>query len=329
MLGSGQPAARACCPPHRSKCRSPVRRASGRPSTSSDSVIVSRCISTRATLLGTGLIFRQLILGVIPVVDRIDPSRLDGLITQFDLPAARQGLLEEAGRARRSRADQRWSERPPRYARSVERSITGYHRDDEGEQVAELSCGHNQHVRHRPPFQLRAWVLDAEGRTGRLGTTIGCPLCDRAELPDGLRFVGSSPEWTAETMPAGLLRAHRVAGGTWGRIVVHDGQLRFAASTEPPLEVVLGPGSTQPVPPDVAHEVLPLGAVRFSIELLALDESRRPGTAREAGTGESPHQPVPDEGGDPACWAGLLCSECGAVLDGTPHRQGCAATGYP
>lgn len=31
----------------------------------------------------------------------------------------------------------------------------------------------------------------------------------------------------------------------------------------------------------------------------------------------------PDEGGDPACWAGLLCPECGAVLDGGSHRPGC------
>ncbi|HWE54031.1 MAG TPA: hypothetical protein VG435_00890 [Acidimicrobiales bacterium] len=30
-----------------------------------------------------------------------------------------------------------------------------------------------------------------------------------------------------------------------------------------------------------------------------------------------------DEGGDPACWAGLICPDCGIVLDGSPHRAGC------
>jgi hypothetical protein len=30
-----------------------------------------------------------------------------------------------------------------------------------------------------------------------------------------------------------------------------------------------------------------------------------------------------EEGGDPACWAGLLCPDCGAVLDGSPHRERC------
>lgn len=40
-------------------------------------------------------------IGVIPVVDRRDPGRLDGLITQFDLLSARQKLLEEERHAER------------------------------------------------------------------------------------------------------------------------------------------------------------------------------------------------------------------------------------
>lgn len=38
-------------------------------------------------------------LGLLPVVARSDPGRLDGLITQFDLLQARQRLLEEERRA--------------------------------------------------------------------------------------------------------------------------------------------------------------------------------------------------------------------------------------
>ena len=61
----------------------------------------------------------------------------------------------------------------------MQRLITGFSRDDLGDWVAQLSCGHRQHVRHNPPFQLRPWALDPEGRTGRLGSPIECPLCDR------------------------------------------------------------------------------------------------------------------------------------------------------
>ena len=30
-----------------------------------------------------------------------------------------------------------------------------------------------------------------------------------------------------------------------------------------------------------------------------------------------------DEGGESACFAHLICPECGAVLDGGEHAQGC------
>jgi hypothetical protein len=105
-----------------------------------------------------------------------------------------------------------------RYASAVERAITGFHQDDVGDWVAELECGHNQHVRHRPPFQVREWVVDDDSRRARVGAPLDCPLCDRAEMP---------------------LNARQ------------------------------------------------------------------------------------DEGGDPACWAHILCPDCGAVLDGSEHRPGC------
>jgi hypothetical protein len=63
----------------------------------------------------------------------------------------------------------------------MQRAIVGFHLDDERDWVAELSCGHNQHVRHRPPFQVRPWVETAEGRERRRGTMLGCRLCDEPE----------------------------------------------------------------------------------------------------------------------------------------------------
>ncbi len=68
---------------------------------------------------------------------------------------------------------------------TMQRAIVGFHQDERGDWVAELSCGHGQHVRHQPPFFLRAWTLTAEGRASHLGTELGCVRCDRFELPDG------------------------------------------------------------------------------------------------------------------------------------------------
>jgi Protein of unknown function (DUF3565) len=58
------------------------------------------------------------------------------------------------------------------------RRIVGFHRDEEEHWVADLECGHTQHARHDPPWQVRPWVITVEGRAGRIGTTLDCRLCD-------------------------------------------------------------------------------------------------------------------------------------------------------
>jgi hypothetical protein len=60
----------------------------------------------------------------------------------------------------------------------------GYHKDDQNDWVAELKCGHNQHVRHDPPWQLRPWVKTEEGRNEHLGRLLDCKKCDRNEPKD-------------------------------------------------------------------------------------------------------------------------------------------------
>lgn len=198
----------------------------------------------------------------------------------------------------------------------MERNITGYHQDDEGDWVAELACGHNQHVRHRPPFQPRPWVLNQASRLARIGTPLDCPLCDRAEMPDIVRYVRRTALWDQDSMPAGLRRAHRLGSGTWGRIVLHDGRLAFSAQTTSPIDVVLDTGTTQAIPPEVEHHVEPLGDVRFHLELFMIDPPTPSVSA-------APRTPLSDEGGDPACWAALVCPSCGNVIADGGHGPRC------
>ena len=66
--------------------------------------------------------------------------------------------------------------RPP----GVPRAIVGFHQDGEGHWVADLECGHSQHVRHDPPWQVRPWVVTEEGRRRVLGTPLQCVHCASA-----------------------------------------------------------------------------------------------------------------------------------------------------
>ena len=150
----------------------------------------------------------------------------------------------------------------------MKRMITGFVQDDLGDWVALLECLHRQHVWHDPPFRTAPWVLDDAERSRRVGTSLDCRLCDRAELPADLELVRTTDTWDEHTMPTGLRRAHRIASGTWGWLVVEAGELRFRASTEPPIDMTVGAGAAQAVPPGVEHEVEPCGTVPFHVEFL-------------------------------------------------------------
>jgi hypothetical protein len=60
----------------------------------------------------------------------------------------------------------------------MQRRIIGFHQDEEQHWVAELECGHNQHVRHAPPWTQREWVTTEEGRRSHLGMRLECRKCE-------------------------------------------------------------------------------------------------------------------------------------------------------
>jgi len=60
----------------------------------------------------------------------------------------------------------------------MQRKITGFHLDEFNDWVADLECGHTQHVRHNPPWVVRPWVTNDEGRQAKLGTALDCKDCE-------------------------------------------------------------------------------------------------------------------------------------------------------
>jgi len=145
----------------------------------------------------------------------------------------------------------------------MQTTFTGFHLDAEGDWVAELGCGHDQHVRHRPPWALREWVTTPEGRAGRLGASIDCPLCDAIRIPDGAREYRRTATFTETTLPAGLRADHRTRAGTWARIVVEEGRVDYHVRGR---VHALCAGDAGIVEPGVPHHVVPVGEVRLHVE---------------------------------------------------------------
>jgi tellurite resistance-related uncharacterized protein len=145
----------------------------------------------------------------------------------------------------------------------MDTTISGFHQDEAGDWVAELACEHGQHMRHRPPWTLRAWVTTAEGRQSKLGSVIDCPLCDQLVMPPKASEYKRTATFTEETLPAGLRADHRTKAGTWARIVVEAGELEYHVRARVQR---LSPGTIGLVEPERTHHVVPLGSVRVHVE---------------------------------------------------------------
>lgn len=61
----------------------------------------------------------------------------------------------------------------------MQQAIIDFHLDEEDHWVADLVCGHAQHVRHNPPWQNRPWVITEKGRKEKLGRLLNCKKCDQ------------------------------------------------------------------------------------------------------------------------------------------------------
>lgn len=50
----------------------------------------------------------------------------------------------------------------------MQQAIIDFHLDEEDHWVADLVCGHAQHVRHNSPWQNRPWVITEKGRKEKI-----------------------------------------------------------------------------------------------------------------------------------------------------------------
>lgn len=88
----------------------------------------------------------------------------------------------------------------------------------------------------------------------------------RRDLPAGLELARTTDVFDNDTVPVGLLRAHRVADGVWARLVVHAGTVRFVFEDQADQPIDVAAGDHIVVPPARLHHVELAGPAQFALE---------------------------------------------------------------
>ena len=152
--------------------------------------------------------------------------------------------------------------------RTPESAIRGFHRDEVGDWVADLECGHRQHVRHRPPLESRPWVLTEEGRAGRIGARLPCRYCRMPRIPEAAVEYKRTSIFDEATTPAGLRARHTTKDGVWGEIVVLESRVLYVLEDEEDASFILLPGVPGAIAPGAPHHVEPYDGARFFVRFL-------------------------------------------------------------
>lgn len=156
--------------------------------------------------------------------------------------------------------------------------IAGFHQDAESHWVADLACGHTQHVRHKPPQEMRPWVLTEEGRRDKLGAMLPCPACRMPRLPEDVVEYKRTAEFDATSVPAGLLKTHLLKPGVWGELVVLAGYVVYVLEDQADATVVLREGLSGVIAPDTPHHIEPKPGARFFVRFLRAPATEAPPT---------------------------------------------------
>ena len=90
-------------------------------------------------------------------------------------------------------------------------------------------------------------------------------------LPEGAVLDRVTPDFTESSVPPGLLRAHHVAKGVWGRLVVVEGDVGFVFEDTGDRHA-LGKGDSIVIPPGRRHHVEPGVSCVFHVEFHTVSE---------------------------------------------------------
>lgn len=155
----------------------------------------------------------------------------------------------------------------------MQQRMVGFHIDEEGHWVADLACGHCQHVRHNPPWVNRPWVLQESGRLQHLGQSLSCLKCDMPVIPvDALLVSCSEPLDHKElsTQYSGTLQNN---SDHWVEVAVTEGELIYQSLTGNVQGYVIDRDFSAVIEPGSRYALRSKGTVLFTLQYYQLGRS--------------------------------------------------------
>ncbi|WP_416899303.1 MAG: DUF1971 domain-containing protein [Minwuia sp.] len=83
-----------------------------------------------------------------------------------------------------------------------------------------------------------------------------------------LKPYRETPVFDRGNVPAALLSDHSIKAGTWGRLEVLDGEVRYAEAGFPGRDVAVRAGGSLMIPPTAPHRVSLSEDARFRVVFL-------------------------------------------------------------
>lgn len=85
-------------------------------------------------------------------------------------------------------------------------------------------------------------------------------------LPESVAPYARTATFSTHSIPEKLRRSHRTKAGTWAKIVILEGKLRYRILEPDIREFELSPDHPGVIEPEVLHEVEAVGDMRFYVE---------------------------------------------------------------
>lgn len=92
-------------------------------------------------------------------------------------------------------------------------------------------------------------------------------------LPAHVKPYRRTDVFDAATIPAGLLKSHRVAEDVWAKLCVLDGTLMYIIEEPLREEILLDSAKPGILEPGISHYVVPHEGVRFYVEFYQSTEA--------------------------------------------------------